>query len=143
MVPVARLWRALKEALLAAAGAVLGAASLLIWVAPAYLLSPYLGALGLRARLDEPTLLLLLSLAAGIGAASLATRKHPANPLLRALGRLLNVLAFSAALGLPVLSLSAAGLRLELDLSPLLAVILVLYVAAQSLLDVHARLRRR
>lgn len=136
-----RLWRALKVALIAASGAVLGAVSLLLWVAPAYLLASYLGTLGLRVRLDPPTLLLLLAFATGIGAASLVTRKHPANPLLRALGRLLNVLAFSVALGLPVLSLSAAGLQVELDLSPLLAVILVLYVVAQSLLDVYARLR--
>jgi len=140
---VPRLSRVLKTALLATAGAVLGALSLLVWVAPAYLLSLYLGALELRTRLDEPTLLLLLALAAGIGAVSLAAREHPASPLLRMLGRLLNVLALSLALGLPVLSLSAAGLRLELDLSPVLMVILVFYAAAQSLLDVYARTRKR
>jgi hypothetical protein len=42
-----------------------------------------------------------------------------------------------------VLSLSAADLRLEPDLSPLLAVMLMFHVAAQSLLDVNTRLWRR
>lgn len=126
---------ALKRIFFFIVGFVVGVLSALVWIAPGFLLNSYLGILGIIKEFNGNLLLLILVLAAVLGGLSFTLRDHPATPLIRLLGRVLNIYAFLVVSGLPVLKLGVRGVYLEIDFSPLILLLVFIYVVPQTLID--------